>query len=87
VLLWFLGYCVWHWILEDKVSKRLFSLARGCLHRLRMKVIGHGDGSWHQLMLHQKLKFIQKFSVLLSVNQNYLIIPYNLMPCFNQNFR
>jgi hypothetical protein len=41
----------------------------------------------HQLMLHQKLKPTWKFSVLLSVNKNYLIIPYNSMPWFTQNFR
>jgi hypothetical protein len=45
VLLWFLGYCVQRWILEDKIGEGLFALVRGCLHRLRMKVVGHGDGS------------------------------------------
>jgi hypothetical protein len=28
-----------------KVSEGLFAAARGCLHRLRMKVVGHRDGS------------------------------------------
>jgi hypothetical protein len=45
VLLWFLGYCVWPWILGDKVGEGLFAAARDCLRRLRMKVVGHGDGS------------------------------------------
>jgi hypothetical protein len=29
----------------DKVGEGLFAPARGCLHRLRMKVVGHRDGS------------------------------------------
>jgi hypothetical protein len=29
----------------DKVGEGLFALARVCLHRLRMEVVGHGDGS------------------------------------------
>jgi hypothetical protein len=45
VLLWFLGYCVRPWILGDKVGEGLFAAARDCLHMLRMKVVGHGDGS------------------------------------------
>jgi hypothetical protein len=45
MLLRFLGYCVQCWILEDKVGEGLFALVRGCLHRLRMKVLGHGDAS------------------------------------------
>jgi hypothetical protein len=43
--LWFLGYCVRCWILGDKVGEGLFAAARGCLCKLRMKVVGHGDGS------------------------------------------
>jgi hypothetical protein len=29
----------------DKVGEGLFALARGCLRSLRMKVVGHRDGS------------------------------------------
>ena len=39
------SYCVQHWLLEDKVGEGLSVSARGCLHRLGVKVIGHRDGS------------------------------------------
>ena len=34
-----------------------------------------------------KIKTISKFSVLLSVNKNYLIVPYNSIPSFTQDVR
>jgi len=39
------GYCVRCWLLEDKVGKGLSASVMGCLHRLGVKVVGHGDGS------------------------------------------